>query len=88
MNLGSPVQDVAEPAGLSDAEAAARLAAEGFNEIARQRKRTALHIALDWTRLSVPGYNHRYEAVGFVSVASYQAPGDGPVVTEMWRKRR
>ena len=37
---------------------------------------------------SNPGNNHRYEAVGFVSVASFQAPGDGPVVTGMWRKRR
>ena len=36
---------------------------------------------------SNPGNNHRYEAVGFVSVASFQAPGDGPVVTGMWRKR-
>ena len=48
------MQDVAEhdviPAGLSDAEAAARLAAEGFNEIARQRKRSALGIALDVLR--------------------------------------
>ena len=48
------MQDVAEhdvmPAGLSDAEAAARLAAEGFNEIARQRKRSALRIAVEVLR--------------------------------------
>lgn len=48
------MQDVAKheamPVGLSDAEAAARLAAEGFNEIARQRKRSALRIALDVLR--------------------------------------
>ena len=37
---------------------------------------------------SNPGNNHRYEAVGFVPVASFQAPGDGPVVTGMWRKSR
>jgi ribosomal protein S18 acetylase RimI-like enzyme len=34
---------------------------------------------------SNPGNNHRYESVGFVSVVSFQAPGDGPVVTGMWR---
>ena len=48
------MQDVAKheamPVGLSDTEAAARLAAEGFNEIARQRKRSALRIALDVLR--------------------------------------
>jgi P-type Ca2+ transporter type 2C len=53
-DLVTPVRDVAEhdvmPAGLSDAEAAARLAADGFNEIARQRKRSALRIALDVLR--------------------------------------
>ena len=38
------------PVGLSDTEAAARLAAEGFNEIARQRKRSALRIASDVLR--------------------------------------
>ena len=37
---------------------------------------------------SNPGNNHRYESLGFVSVASFQAPGDGPVVTGMWRKSR
>ena len=35
---------------------------------------------------SNPDNNHRYESVGFVSVVSFQAPGDGPVVTGMWRK--
>jgi GNAT superfamily N-acetyltransferase len=37
---------------------------------------------------SNPGNNHRYESLGFVSVVSFQAPGDGPVVTGMWRKTR
>ena len=37
---------------------------------------------------SNPGNNHRYESVGFVTVASFQAPGEGPVVTGMWRKAR
>jgi len=37
---------------------------------------------------SNPGNNHRYESLGFVSVVSFQAPGDGPVVTGMWRKSR
>lgn len=37
---------------------------------------------------SNPANNHRYESVGFVPVASFQAPGDGPVVTGMWRKSR
>ena len=37
---------------------------------------------------SNPKNNHRYEAVGFVSVASFQAPGGGPVVTGMWRDSR
>ena len=37
---------------------------------------------------SNPGNNHRYESVGFVSVVSFQAPCDGPVVTGMWRKGR
>jgi GNAT superfamily N-acetyltransferase len=37
---------------------------------------------------SNPGNNHRYESVGFVSVASFRAPVDGPVVTGMWRKSR
>jgi len=37
---------------------------------------------------SNPGNNHRYEALGFVSVVSFRAPGDGPVVTGMWRESR
>jgi GNAT superfamily N-acetyltransferase len=37
---------------------------------------------------SNPGNNHRYESVGFVAVVTFQAPGDGPVVTGMWRKSR
>ncbi len=35
---------------------------------------------------SNPGNNHRYESLGFVPVASFQAPGDGPTVTGMWRQ--
>jgi hypothetical protein len=37
---------------------------------------------------SNPANDHRYEAVGFVPVATFQAPGDGPSVTGMWRVRR
>jgi ribosomal protein S18 acetylase RimI-like enzyme len=37
---------------------------------------------------SNPGNNHRYESLGFVAVVSFRAPGDGPVVTGMWRKSR
>lgn len=37
---------------------------------------------------SNPGNNHRYESLGFLSVVSFRAPGDGPVVTGMWRTRR
>ncbi len=36
---------------------------------------------------SNPANNHRYESVGFVRVASFQAPGGGPTVTGMWRER-
>jgi len=32
--------------------------------------------------------DHRYEAAGFVSVTSFEAPGGGPVVTGMWRNSR
>jgi ribosomal protein S18 acetylase RimI-like enzyme len=35
---------------------------------------------------SNPINNQRYESVGFVPVASFQAPGGGPTVTGMWRK--
>ena len=41
-----------------------------------------------YLELSNPNNNHRYESVGFVAVGSFQAPGDGPVVTGMWRNRR
>lgn len=34
---------------------------------------------------SNPRNNHLYESVGFVSVTSFRAPGDGPFVTGMWR---
>jgi GNAT superfamily N-acetyltransferase len=37
---------------------------------------------------SNPANDHRYEAVGFVPVVSFQAPGDGPSVTGMWRMGR
>ena len=37
---------------------------------------------------SNPANNHRYESVGFVPVASFQAPGEGPTVTGMWRGPR
>lgn len=36
---------------------------------------------------SNPGNNPRYESLGFVPVVSFRAPGDGPVVTGMWRAR-
>ena len=34
---------------------------------------------------SNPANNPRYQALGFVPVASFEAPGGGPVVTGMWR---
>ena len=34
---------------------------------------------------SNPANNRRYESVGFVAITSFQAPGDGPTVTGMWR---
>ena len=34
---------------------------------------------------SNPANNPRYQALGFVPVTSFRAPGDGPVVTGMWR---
>lgn len=37
---------------------------------------------------SNPANNHRYESVGFRTVVTFQAPGNGPVVTGMWRARR
>jgi GNAT superfamily N-acetyltransferase len=36
---------------------------------------------------SNPHNNQRYESLGFVPVVSFRAPGDGPVVTGMWRAR-
>ena len=35
---------------------------------------------------SNPANNHRYESAGFVPVVSFRAPGDGPLVTGMWRE--
>ena len=35
---------------------------------------------------SNPANNHRYEALGFAPVVSFQAPSGGPVVTGMWRR--
>jgi ribosomal protein S18 acetylase RimI-like enzyme len=37
---------------------------------------------------SNPSNNHLYESVGFTAVSSFRAPGRGPAVTGMWRKRR
>jgi ribosomal protein S18 acetylase RimI-like enzyme len=37
---------------------------------------------------SNPSNNHLYESVGFTAVSSFRAPGGGPAVTGMWRKRR
>lgn len=37
---------------------------------------------------SNPNNNHRYESVGFVAVTTFQAPGNGPAVTGMWRNKR
>jgi len=36
---------------------------------------------------SNPHNDHRYESVGFVPTVSFRAPGDGPRVTGMWRKK-
>ena len=35
---------------------------------------------------SNPANNQRYEALGFVPVVCFRAPGDGPIVTGMWRQ--
>ena len=35
---------------------------------------------------SNPLNNRKYEALGFVPVVSFRAPGDGPMVTGMWRR--
>jgi GNAT superfamily N-acetyltransferase len=36
---------------------------------------------------SNPTNNSRYESLGFVPVVTFRAPGDGPVVSGMWRAR-
>jgi ribosomal protein S18 acetylase RimI-like enzyme len=36
---------------------------------------------------SNPQNNRLYESLGFVTVVSFRAPGNGPVVTGMWRSR-
>jgi GNAT superfamily N-acetyltransferase len=35
-----------------------------------------------------PGNNRRYEGAGFAGVGTFAMPGDGPVVTRMWRPAR
>ena len=47
----------------------------------------ALHAAA-YLESSNPRNNPRYESLGFVPVSQFQAPGDGPRVTGMWRDRR
>ena len=37
---------------------------------------------------SNPANNRRYEALGFTPVVCFRAPGDGPIVTGMWRDRQ
>ena len=37
---------------------------------------------------SNPGNDHRYASLGFEPIVSFRAPGDGPRVTGMWRKKR
>jgi len=37
---------------------------------------------------SNPANNRRYEGVGFEAVGEFSYPGDGPVVTTMWRPAR
>ena len=37
---------------------------------------------------SNPANDHRYQALGFVPVVTFQAPGGGPCVTGMWRTRK
>jgi len=37
---------------------------------------------------SNPANDRRYEAAGFAPVVTFRAPGDGPLVTGMWRARR
>lgn len=35
-----------------------------------------------------PANNHRYERLGFAAVGSFTVPGDGHVITTMWRPAR
>jgi GNAT superfamily N-acetyltransferase len=44
----------------------------------------AVHMPV-YLESSNPKNNHLYEAVGFVPIAAFQAPGGGPTVTGMWR---
>ncbi len=37
---------------------------------------------------SNPANNRLYESVGFETVVTFRTPGDGPLVTGMWRERR
>jgi GNAT superfamily N-acetyltransferase len=37
---------------------------------------------------SNPANNARYETLGFVPAVCFRAPGDGPIVTGMWREKR
>ncbi len=37
---------------------------------------------------SNPANNQRYEVLGFVPVVCFRAPGNGPVVTGMWRNKQ
>ena len=37
---------------------------------------------------SNPDNNARYESVGFTQVRSFRAPGNGPIVTGLWREAR
>jgi GNAT superfamily N-acetyltransferase len=37
---------------------------------------------------SNPANNHRYARVGFEPIGEFAYPGDGPVVTTMWRRAR
>lgn len=37
---------------------------------------------------SNPANNHKYESLGFKQVSSFRAPGNGPLVTGMWRHQK
>ncbi len=47
----------------------------------------AEHLAA-YLESSNPANNHRYESVGFEPMGQFSYPGDGPVVTTMWRPGR